>query len=101
MKYGPDIIPEKAELCLHCGRRLMTVGGLEKSGLCRWCWSVSERHWQDEAAAMGDEDQDATAEACIVCSANLGKPGGYAETGMCGPCCTGEADTFSEFGETW
>lgn len=38
---------------------------------------------------------------CEVCNAALGVPGGYAGTGMCGPCCTGEADTLSEFGETW
>ncbi len=38
---------------------------------------------------------------CIVCNTDLGIPGGMADTGMCGPCCTGEAETLSELGETW
>lgn len=38
---------------------------------------------------------------CIVCDTSLGIPGGMAKTGMCGPCCTGEAATINERGETW
>jgi hypothetical protein len=38
---------------------------------------------------------------CITCDNRLGKPGGYGGTGMCGPCCTGEAETVEEYGETW
>lgn len=38
---------------------------------------------------------------CIVCEQELGILGGMAGTGMCGPCCTGEAETTDEFGDTW
>lgn len=38
---------------------------------------------------------------CMVCGQPLGIEGGMADTDMCGPCCTGEAETLSEFGETW
>ncbi len=38
---------------------------------------------------------------CEVCDQPLGKRGGYEDSGMCGPCCTGEADTHSEFGVSW
>lgn len=44
---------------------------------------------------------DAPFGKCQTCDQPLGKPGGYADTDLCGPCCTGEALTFSEFGETW
>ena len=42
-----------------------------------------------------------TAGYCVVCDIQLTKIGGYEQTDMCGPCCTGEAATFSEMGETW
>ena len=38
---------------------------------------------------------------CDGCGQPLGIPGGYGGTGLCGPCCTGEADTITEMGETW
>ena len=38
---------------------------------------------------------------CDVCDTPLGIPNGMAETGLCGPCCTGEAETLEEFGDTW
>ena len=38
---------------------------------------------------------------CEGCDQPLGIPGGYAGTGLCGPCCTGEAETFTERWETW
>lgn len=38
---------------------------------------------------------------CLVCGQALGLPGGYGGAGMCGPCCTGEAETADECGETW
>lgn len=38
---------------------------------------------------------------CIACGTELGIPGGMGKTGLCGPCCTGEAATLAEFGETW
>ena len=37
---------------------------------------------------------------CIVCGTSLGITGGMGGTGMCGPCCTGEAATLDERGET-
>jgi hypothetical protein len=40
-------------------------------------------------------------DVCEVCKTALSKSGGYANSGMCGPCCTGEAETLEEFGETW
>ena len=38
---------------------------------------------------------------CEVCDTPMTKLKGYAGTGMCGPCCTGEAATLDEFGDTW
>ena len=38
---------------------------------------------------------------CESCDQQLGIPGGYADSGLCGPCCTGEAETRTEVGETW
>ncbi len=38
---------------------------------------------------------------CVTCGCPLGLPGGMGGTGLCGPCCTGEADTLEEIGETW
>lgn len=54
-----------------------------------------------EKIQTGEPGEDKEAMKCIVCETPLGIPGGMAETGMCGPCCTGEADTISEIGETW
>ena len=48
-----------------------------------------------------EDDDDDQAMECIVCNEALGIPGGMAGTGMCGPCCTGEAATLDEKGETW
>ena len=39
--------------------------------------------------------------ACISCGTPLGIPGGMGGTDLCGPCCTGEAETLDEIGETW
>ena len=44
---------------------------------------------------------DAVFGRCESCETPLGVEGGMAGTGLCGPCCTGEAETLSEFGETW
>ena len=38
---------------------------------------------------------------CEVCGCVMVLPGGCADSGMCGPCCTGEADTINELGDTW
>ena len=38
---------------------------------------------------------------CISCGQPLIIPGGMAGTGLCGPCCTGDASTIEEMGETW
>lgn len=38
---------------------------------------------------------------CITCDAPMNVPGGYAGTDLCGPCCTGEAETLNEYGDTW
>jgi len=38
---------------------------------------------------------------CVICGQELGIKGGMAATDMCGPCCTGEAETLNEKGETW
>lgn len=48
-----------------------------------------------------DEQEDKDELNCITCETPLGIPGGMGGTGMCGPCCTGESETLSEFGETW
>lgn len=47
-----------------------------------------------------DEDAEID-EACLSCGEPLGLKGGMGGTGLCGPCCTGEAATLDEFGETW
>ncbi len=52
--------------------------------------------------AEDEEDRDdADRQICAACHQALGIVGGMAGTGLCGPCCTGEAETISEFGETW
>ena len=38
---------------------------------------------------------------CLSCETPLGKPGGYESTKLCGPCCTGEAETVSDFTVEW
>jgi hypothetical protein len=38
---------------------------------------------------------------CVACGTSLGIPGGMGGTDLCGPCCTGEAATLDEIGETW
>ena len=38
---------------------------------------------------------------CESCKTPLFIPGGYGGTGLCGPCCTGEAETLEEMGESW
>jgi hypothetical protein len=43
----------------------------------------------------------ADAGGCKSCGQLLYIEGGYAGSGLCGPCCTGDADTGSQAGETW
>ena len=67
--------------------------------------------YDDDAECLGDlcencGDPFADCECgeestCAACGQALGLPGGMAGTGLCGPCCTGEAATVEEIGETW
>jgi hypothetical protein len=52
-------------------------------------------------APLGSEAFMVPAGECVVCLQPLGIPGGMGGTGLCGPCCTGEAATLEERGETW
>jgi hypothetical protein len=65
----------------------------------------------ERMAANGDENAKAQLQDehrpdgnklyCASCGERLGIPGGMGGTDLCGPCCTGEAATLDEFGETW
>ena len=55
----------------------------------------------EKAAEAAEAKEKRRNRKCCVCGQRLGIPGGMANTGMCGPCCTGEADSIEEIGETW
>lgn len=64
-------------------------------GFCDSCW-CNPCHCEELAEARKNG-----ATHCIACETELGLRGGMSGTDLCGPCCTGEAETLNEYGETW
>ena len=99
-----DIIEKKMAASKYNPPRCIDDCEFRKGRYCELkahsCSRGSQDYYRPKGVLMNNP-KESESEKCASCSTPLGIPGGMGETGLCGPCCTGEAETISERGETW